>query len=814
MKTDMMQNAFAWKLKASFIAGLAAGLMSYVYPVASYAKVSVASAVEFTERTAEGQVRNLLEPLLEKYCQDECKLMSVNATIDIATPDEVAPGFNDIDPKSATKLAPSSAHVKLLIDEKVGPISRTKLIDLIQQYLDTLDFPVKVETQTVRFPQPVGSAGKVTELRERITKQFRSTLEDLFRQFCPNQCLLADYELQTEVVNTEEAQYGPSGEFAEDNGTAIRIKNITSTILVDETLSPEERTNIVEMAKLKTNFYKNVTLGSKTLKFPRPTTFQDDLFTVDGRLGATGLRRGPASGTKATESTTTDLKATNTSSNIANTTHSNTNEAKSNESTSKQERFERIEKIERVENGDAVQAELHKFKIFGLIFACSVLFLLIMLAIANFRPKVASAIPMVQRVIQTLTADPVSVDAPSTYRPGAETSAQQPENRKSTITKRYEIERLLEELLMIFSEHPKVAKHVFTRVLTEEGVETTAHYLHLFGESVVIDMLRDPSLQSDLNELIEFYAKNQVEIDDDDKLDLLRKLHNRTVAGKLFVMGSRSSHLFDFLAEMDGTQILELIRNESLTVKSIILTQCDPQKRSSIYSQMDEETRMKLMGELSRIDYLPRDYIFNVANALKRKRRDNPKLNTEALPGSEVLLSLLERTNLLVQRAVIKNLELSNPESARTLKSKMVSIDTLRYLRDGQLLEVVLSLRHDELLQFLRGASDVVRNAIFSKSPKDLVLELEDELAQVSLPNREIYQALERKVINRMKLMANDSLINLIETNERMLADAAAAAASNAFVEAGPPGPPDQPSPPSEQTKILQKSGIKKVAGW
>ena len=88
---------------------------------------------------------------------------------------------------------------------------------------------------------------------------------------------------------------------------------------------------------------------------------------------------------------------------------------------------------------------------------------------------------------------------------------------------------------------------------------------------------------------------------------------------------------------MDGLQILELIRTESLTVKSIVLTQCDPQKRSIVYAQMDPDARMKILGELSRIDYLPKDYIFNVANALKRKKRDSPKLNTEALPGSKSL---------------------------------------------------------------------------------------------------------------------------------------------------------------------------------
>src|SRR5205807_1611291 len=162
------------------------------------------------------------------------------------------------------------------------------------------------------------------------------------------------------------------------------------------------------------------------------------------------------------------------------------------------------------------------------------------------------------------------------------------------------------------------------------------------------------------------------------------------------------SNMFEFLAEMDGLQILEMIRNESLTIKAMVLTQCDPQKRATIYSHLDEDVRMKLLTELSRIDYLPRDFIFNAAQALKRKRKEDPRLNTEALPGSEVLITLLERTGPQMQQTVIKSLEASNPDSARTIKAKLVSVDTLRFLRDAQLLEVVLSLKHDELLQFLR----------------------------------------------------------------------------------------------------------------
>ncbi len=778
------------------------------------------SAIQTAERAAESQVRNLLDPLLAKYCPDECKLMSVTASVDLTAAEEVAPGFDEVDPRGELILAPSSAKAKLLIDERVGPVSRRKLLELMQQFLDTLDFPVRIDTQITHFPQPIGSAGKIAELREKVTKQFKGTIESLFNQFCPQHCLLADYELDTEAVNAEEAQWGSSGEFMGDAGVAIRIKGINGTVLIDEALSPEERANILEMAKLRTNYFKNVNLASRAMRFPRPVRtdpFGNLIYTTPPGVpiaGAAGKENKSESETLRTESSSNttqnnaDVRSQTTSTNSSDNKSSSSNETKSNnlsqETNQRQERFERFEKIERVENGDAVQKELEKFKVFGLIFACSVLALLIFLAMATFRIKLSGGTHTIQKVLGTLGSDPVTSPDPAlnpeALTPVPEAPGTTSVNRNATVLKRYEIERLQSELMDIFAQQPKVAKYVFSRVLTEDGVEITAQYVYIFGESVVMDMIRDPSLQSDMNELMEFYAKTTFDLTDDERLELLKRLHNRTVAGKLLVMGSRSSHLFDFLSEMDGPQILELIRNESLTGKSIVLTQCDPQKRAAIYSQLDDNSRFQLMTELSRIDYLPRDYIFNVANALKRKRRDNPRLNTEALPGSDVLLTLLERTSREMQRTVIRNLELSNPDSARSIKGKLVSLDTLRFLRDGQLLEVVLSLKHEELLQFLKGLSEDLRHIIFAKSPRDLVADLEEELASMGEVNREAYHAIERKVVNRMKLMANDGLINLVETNERMLAEAGT---GQSIMEAGP----------AEGTHTAS-AVIRKVGGW
>lgn len=769
----------------------ALGTLFAALPAHAGPPTHVSAAVQAVQDSAESRIRRVIEPLLDKYCRDQCKLLTVSVSADIAVPEETAPGFDEIPAVDKDALAPTSARIKLLFDDKFGTVSRGRLIDLIQQYLDIFDYPIKVSVQVAHFPEPAGSEGRIADLRDKLARNFQETMSELIQQFCPDQCLLTDFNLKTDTVNAEEAQYGGPGEYVQDGNLALRIRDISATLLMDESLSPDDRNNILEMAKLKTRSFHNAEISGKVIRFPRPTPVNgpdDPALATDGNLhgGRPGHDRATLSDSRESKTSSNDTskslssrsdesrKSVSSSEerNRSDINTTKTSQSKNSETNQKQERFERYEKIERVENGDAVQAELRKFKLYALVFGCSILSLLIFIAVAGFR----SRREMIE-VVNRGAAPPLYVPPPV---PADETGAPEPSStslgsgRTAAFALQYEISRLRDELLGIFAQNPKVTKYVFHRVLTEEGIEVTAQYMHLFGESIMIEMLRDPSLQSDMNELMEYYARTIIDLKDAESLELLRKLHQRTVAGKLAVMGNRSSNLFDFLAEMDAAQIFEMIRAESLTVKSIILTQCDAQKRTMIYNHLDEETKLRLLAELSRIDYLPRDYVTSVASALKRKRRENPRLNTEALPGSEILVSLLERANTGIQRDVVKTLEATNPESARTIKGKLISVETLRYLRDGQLLEVVLSLKHDELLQFLKGAPLSVRQAVFDRSPPELSAELGDELASLPAISREAYLTVERKILNRMKLMANDGLINLVETNERMFMESGA----------------------------------------
>jgi flagellar motor switch protein FliG len=733
------------------------------------------STLEVKKR-GEQQVRQVLEPLVNQYCREQCQLIHVETEVDLAVDDLTAPGFEE---GGRATLAPAAARVRILVDENLGSQTRMKILSLFKEHLKQMDFPVEFDAILTQFPQPASSAYKVADLRARVVRDIRTSIQGMLTQFCPEHCVLGEFDVQTEIVNPEDVDYAASQEYFQDGPAAIRVKGVKAVVMTDQALPPEEAAGMVEMVKLKVSPYRNSEVLTQSMRFPK------NLQMMAGGQIPWAQGRSPAaagkehSGKEEKESRelkdqrelreARDSRETRESRELKDSTESRSQKqtvSQQNDSSDvRKERIEHYEKIERVENGDAVQAVLDKFKLYGIVLSAIILALLFTLVAISFRKQVfdggkgQDGGKDSNRDGKSATATPDNLSLTN-------------DEKATLIGKRIEASRLQDELTAIYSEQPKVAKHVFTHVLTEEGVETTAQYLEIFGESVVMDLLRDPGLQSDLAELMDFYARNTFDINDDERLGLLKKLHHRTVTAKMQVHGSRSAVLFDFLAEMDAPQMFEMIKNESNTVKAIVLTQCDSKRRQVLFQSYDEQTQLKLMAELSRIDHLPKNYIHNVASALRRKKLENPKLNTEALPGTDVLVSFLERSSMDAQRNIIQQLmATSGGEALHSLKSKLVSVETLRYLKDVVLTEIITSVKHDELVQFLKGCGDEIRNSILNKVPRDLGDDLSEELVMAEPVSREVFAVVERKVLNRIKTMANSGQINLSDVNDRIFAE-------------------------------------------
>jgi flagellar motor switch protein FliG len=335
-----------------------------------------------------------------------------------------------------------------------------------------------------------------------------------------------------------------------------------------------------------------------------------------------------------------------------------------------------------------------------------------------------------------------------------------------------QVEELKGDIIQVLMENTKVARETFGRMLKEEGVEDTAKYIKILGQMVIIELLDDPNLQRDLYSLSEFYHNSNFTFELSEEYELLQKLKTKITASEIRVLTRKSMDKFDFLAKLDSEQIFNLVADETAQVQSIVLTQLDRKRRLSVFNMYQGDSKMSLMNELCKADAIPKEYLSNVALALGRKVTSRPEFDTQNLRSSEVLVDLMERAELGEQKRLMSNLINTNPEAARGIKMRLVTLELLPYLKDGHLLEIILGMERADLLSFLKGTREHISSLLLQKAPPELADSWIEDLNYMANVDDASYRLAEMSILRRIRNLASNGSISIMEINEMIFADA------------------------------------------
>jgi len=229
--------------------------------------LAVNTTIESIQNSTETQIRNLLQPLINQYCKNDCKLLSIETKFEPIRHQKTQPRITDLDLWTKKKIKISSAKISLLIDEKTRPSGQKKLINLFNHLLNTLPFKTQLETKLTLFPQESGSEKQIAKIRTKISQRIQNTISEIIRDFCPSQCMFTNLQFITDVIHRDDLQTHPTRELIEDHGMVLKVEEISGTLLLDEKLSAEDQKTIFELIRLKVASLGEFNLSSKIIKF-------------------------------------------------------------------------------------------------------------------------------------------------------------------------------------------------------------------------------------------------------------------------------------------------------------------------------------------------------------------------------------------------------------------------------------------------------------------------------------------------------------------------------------------------------------------
>jgi flagellar motor switch protein FliG len=716
-------------------------------PVILFAALGLAPAThERLRGETEREVRQKLGPLLMEYCKDSCVLIDVKVEVDEALGEGEDLGFEGVSgDDSGANTFVSKVEVDVQVDDRVSAVNRDRLASVLRNNLSSIGGAgVDVVFKPVTLPQIGQSAALEEQLKRQLQLRMTQAVDKVIETYCPDECVLSSVAVDGKLVTPDEAaQLAPENQLRDKSGNAIlKIEGVDVNVAADGALPAETRNRIASVLKARTRFAAPVEVVITATPFPESFAKKQERLNRQSKdpFGLEQLRQTlrifkELAGTKEVI-TTSKSDSTQEKSSASNSNSS----SKAGEETSTTELL--------------VGA--------GLIAALLVLVVLAM----RFAGASREARIMVE------TAGKAAPRAESEAAAGGGKASGVSDEARKDMSVRMRVEDLRDELVRGFVDSPRVAKETFSRLLQEEGIEDTARYVHIFGHLVVFELLGDPNLQRDLFELSEYYHKSEFNFSPEEELKLLTGLRTRVTANEIRVLTRKQMDRFDFLLKLDATQIYNLIAEEKPQVQSIVLTQLDHKRRRAVFDMYQGEAKVALMRELCRADAIPKEYLSNVAKALHKKVSTRPEFDTEHLRSSDILLDLLEKAALDEQRSLMQNLVETNADAARGIKLRLVTVEIMPYLRDGHLLEIMLGMEREDLVTFLAGTREHIRNLVLSKAPDELADTWIEELENVKALDEQAYRLVEMKVLGRIRALANTGVINLLDVNDMIFGKA------------------------------------------
>ncbi len=725
--------------------GLVLSLCLLLFPTYAQAEVNTSTSYEKFVQENQSQAKGKIALILNQYCGNSCQYIDTQIEVDEKDPEDNDLGFeglgNETDKKRTYFV--SRLTVEIQIDQRVSTKDRERLGDLLSNQLKSIG-PAKILWSSIEFPKIDDQSPESEELKTSLERRVRTATEDLIQSYCPDACILSHIQITGKTVTGDQASRLPALEVVSSSSkkSFFQVEAVDIGVSLDEKLDEKIRSKILAVLKAKTQFVRPVHISVDIVPFPETYSARQEKKQAES-LDPYGLER-------LQKMLTLFRDLAGTKEIISKSSSESTSDTK-----------DRITSSNSQEEGDK------KWFIYIIILLLVGGFVAFM--ILRFANAGKDAQFMMHAIKSKSSFEPSSVPAeayessPEPKRSGLGSSGS---GSHQDLRARFRLDAMREELLKSMFESPTVAQATFGRMLQENGVEETAQYIQILGKTIVLELFNDPSLYRDLYELSEYCYKNELSISMKEEEKLLFSLKNKLTANEIRSLTQKGTEHFNFLNKLDAGQIFTLVTDEQPRTQSIVLTQLPPLQRRSVFNLYQGEKRVELLKELCKSDAIPKEYLANVGRALQKKVFSRPEFDTQNLRTSEVLLELLERSSLKEQRDLMHRLAENNPDGARSIKLKLVTIEMLPFFKDGHLLELVLGMSREDLLSFLVGSKSHIRELLLSHAPRELAESWMEDMESINSVDEEQYRIAELKILARIRALAASGAISLLDIND------------------------------------------------
>ena len=171
---------------------------------------------------------------------------------------------------------------------------------------------------------------------------------------------------------------------------------------------------------------------------------------------------------------------------------------------------------------------------------------------------------------------------------------------------------------------------------------------------------------------------------------------------------------FNIARKADTAQLSTLLKGEHPQTVALILSYIQPDKAADVLAQFEEDEQVNIAERIGVMSGTNPSVVEKIEQVMENKFSSIIDNDTEAVGGVHTLVEILNVVGRSTERAIIEELEVTQPELAEEIKASLFTFEDIVSLAPTDVQKVLREVDHDDLVMALKGVSDSLRDFIFS----------------------------------------------------------------------------------------------------
>ncbi|MBL9186470.1 MAG: flagellar motor switch protein FliG [Opitutaceae bacterium] len=233
------------------------------------------------------------------------------------------------------------------------------------------------------------------------------------------------------------------------------------------------------------------------------------------------------------------------------------------------------------------------------------------------------------------------------------------------------------------------------------------------------------------------------------------------IVGRIGPGSANAGDVAKDISEMDAMQIFNLVKHEQPQTVAFLLSYLDSAKAAEVFSLLNLEVRDEIVERLGTIESTSLNLANKIARGLGKHHDAKARPSFHRSGGVRAVADLLNLVSKESSKAILTKLEERNASLCAAVRKKLFGFEDINRLTPADLQRILREVDSANLTMALKGASETLRNRIYTCMSKRAVETLKDEMEMLGTPRRKEIDAAQDAVIQIVRRLEEEGQISL-----------------------------------------------------